>query len=77
MPLYNSFYGGRKGTPFILKKSYPTIGEMCRAFSDPSNQEVGFDEYALISNENRTYADNGKIFRRGYDYNSTEPLEAV
>lgn len=77
MPLYNSFYGGRRGTPFILKKSYPTIGEMCKAFSDPSNQEVGFDEYALISNENRTYADNGKIFRRGYDYNSKEPLEAV
>ena len=77
MPLYNSFYGGRRGTPFILKKSYPTIGEMCEAFSDPSNQEVGFDEYVLISNENRTYADNGKIFRRGYDYNSTEPLEAV
>lgn len=77
MPLYNSFYGGRRGTPFILKKSYPTIGEMCEAFANPSNQEVGFDEYVLISNENRTYADNGKIFRRGYDYNSTEPLEAV
>jgi len=50
MPVFNSFYGGRRGASFVLKKSYPTIPAMTSAFANPNNPDVGFDEYAIIDN---------------------------
>ena len=70
MAMYNSFYGGRRGASFILRNSYPTIQDMLADFHDPNTTDkIGFDEYTIISNENRSWPENGRIFRRGYDYN--------
>ena len=42
-----------------------------------SFKDVAFDEYVLINNPNTNHPDNGKIFRRGYDYNSDRMLNSI
>jgi len=67
----SSFYGGRKGASFVIVKSYPDIPTMVAAFKQGTAYTiVNFDEYVLINAVNKNHPDNGKIFRRGYDYNS-------
>lgn len=74
---YSSFYGGRKGSSFIIKKSYPDIPTMVSDFSQGSSfTEVNFDEYVLINTVNKKHPDNGKLFRRGYDFNGNRKIEA-
>jgi hypothetical protein len=68
---YNSFYGGEKGTSFVIVKNYPDVPTMCEDFrKGESFTEVNYDEYVIINTANKNHADNGKVFRRGYDYNS-------
>lgn len=72
---YGSFYGGRKGTSFVIVKSYPDIISMVQDFIKGSDfSEVKYDEYVLINTYNKTHPDNGKIFRRGRDYNSNREI---
>lgn len=72
---YGSFYGGRKGTSFVIVKNYPDIASMVRDFSQGGNfLDVKYDEYVLINTINKNNGDNGKIFRRGYDYNSERTI---
>jgi hypothetical protein len=67
----NSFYGGRRGTSFVIVKRYLDIPSMVEDFREGNNfTEVRFDEYVMINNPNKNHPDNGKIFRRGHDYNS-------
>ena len=74
---YTSFYGGRKGASFIIVKSYPDIQAMTQDFSQGNTlTEVGFDEYVLINTSNKNHPDNGKIFKRGYDYSSNRTIKA-
>jgi hypothetical protein len=69
---YNSFYGGRRGASFVIVKKYSTIAEMIAAFSQGgAYKTVNYDEYVLIDTENKNNADNGKIYRRGYEYNNS------
>jgi hypothetical protein len=64
-----SFYGGRPGNPFIIITTYETIGEMIENFKlGPGYVEVHYDEHVMINNTNRNDPNNGKIFRRGYDF---------
>ena len=66
---YNSFYGGRRGASFVIVKSYKTILEMVNCFKKGgAYKTVNYDEYVLIDTENKNDKDNGKIYRRGYDY---------
>ena len=68
---YNSFYGGRRGASFVIAKRYSTIAEMVTAFSQGGDYKtVNYDEYVLIDTENKNNPDNGKIYRRGYEYNN-------
>lgn len=68
---YNSFYGGRRGASFIITKSYGSIEEMVNAFSQGGAYKVvDYDDYVLIDTENKNDPDNGKLYRRGYDYNN-------
>lgn len=68
---YNSFYGGRRGASFVIAKRYSTIAEMVAAFSQGGDYKtVNYDEYVLIDTENKNNPDNGKIYRRGYEYNN-------
>jgi len=69
---YNSFYGGRRGASFIITKSYPSIAEMVSAFSQGGDYKVvDYDNYVIIDTENKNDPDNGKLYRRGYDYNNS------
>lgn len=70
---YNSFYGGRKGASFVIVNRYKTITEMINYFKQGSNYKtVNFDEYVIIDTENKNDKDNGKVYRRGYDYNNAQ-----
>ena len=71
-----SFYGGRKGNSFIIVKSYPDIASMVIEFAkgENSTNKVNYDDYVIINTLNRNHPDNGKIFRRGYDYNSSRTI---
>ena len=74
---YASFYGGRRGSSFIIVKSYLDIPSMVNDFSQGGAfTGVNYDEYVIINTVNKNHPDNGKVFRRGYDYNSTRTIEA-
>jgi len=75
MPLMNSFYGGRQGASFVIVKNYIDVLTMVTDFSQGNDfTEVKFDEYVLINNPRKNHPDNGKIFRRGYDFNSNKTI---
>ena len=68
---YNSFYGGRRGASFIIVKTFSSVAEMVSAFQQGgAYKTVNYDEYVLINTTNKNHADNGKVYRRGYDYNN-------
>ena len=63
----NSFYGGREGAPFIIRKSYIDVPTMIEDFGRGlSNSEVRFGEFVIINTEDKNHPDNGKIFRRNF-----------
>lgn len=63
------FYGGRKGQSFILKTNFPSVEEMISQFKKGNDYEdVNFDEYVIIDTPDKGNDDNGKIYRRGYNY---------
>ncbi len=65
----DGFYGGRPGYSFIIVANYASIDEMVENFQQgPSYEAVHFDEHVLINTENKNDPDNGKIYRRSYDY---------
>lgn len=65
----SSFYGGRRGASFILVKSFLSVNDMITAFSQGDGYKlVNYDEYVVIDTTNKNNVDNGKIYRRGYDY---------
>ena len=68
---YNSFYGGKRGASFVIVKSFKTIEEMINNFSKGgAYTTVKYDEYVIIDTVNKNDPDNGKVYRRGYDYNN-------
>ena len=68
---YTSFYGGRRGSSFVIVKSFPSVAEMVAAFSQGgAYKTVGYDEYVIIDTIDKNDIDNGKIYRRGYDFNN-------
>ena len=75
MAMYNSFYGGRRGASFVIVKNYLDIPQMTNDFAKGNDcKDVAFEEYVLINNPNKNHPDNGKIFRRGYDFNSNKTI---
>ena len=82
----NSFYGGRDGRPMVIAKNYRTVEEMLKDFSglesidpaEPANGNVpgktgsgvNFGDYVIIETENRNNPENGRIFRRGFNFNN-------
>lgn len=64
-----SFYGGKPGFSFIIVKSFSSVAEMVENFKKgPTYSAVHYDEHVLINTENKNDPNNGKVFRRGYDY---------
>lgn len=67
-----SFYGGRPGNSFIIITTYKSIDKMIQAFQKGNSYTtVHYDEHVLINTENKNDPDNGKIFRRGYDFSNS------
>ncbi len=65
----DSLYGGHPGVSFILSASYKSVEEMINAFKQGSDyKDVWFGEYCLVDTINKQDIDNGKIYRRGLDY---------
>lgn len=65
----DSLYSGHQGVSFVLKGRYESIDAMVSAFKGGSNYNlVYYGEYVIIDTRNKNHIDNGKIYRRGYDY---------
>ena len=64
-----SFYGGRPGNSFVIVAVFESKDEMVQKFSNgPDYTAVHYDEYVMINTKNRNNKDNGKIYRRGYNF---------
>lgn len=67
-----SFYGGRPGNSFIIITTYRSIADMVAKFKQgPSYTAVHYDEHVMINTVNKNDPDNGKVYRRGYDFTNT------
>lgn len=73
--MYSSFYGGRDGRPFNIKKTYPDIETMLNDFGNPNFKEVAFGEFVYIECINKRHPDHGKLFRRDADINSSRTIQ--
>lgn len=68
----DSLYGGHQGNSFTLRAEFASVGEMVAAFKGgPNYTNVWYDEFVIINTKNKNDKDNGKIFRRGYDYQNS------
>ena len=68
-----SFYGGKPGNSFVIITTYGSIADMVEKFRQgPNYTAVHYDEYVMINTVNKNDPDNGKIYRRGYDFNNEE-----
>ena len=68
-----SFYGGRPGNSFIIIKNFPTVQDMVDDFKKgPNYTDVHYDEYVIINTQDKNSEDNGKIYRRGYEYTNSQ-----
>lgn len=63
---YNSFYGGRRGQPFLFSKTFKSTKEL---YNDTS---VFIGQYALISTESSNDPENGRIYKRISNNTGTE-----
>lgn len=64
-----SFYGGRPGNSFIIVTTFRSVQDMIDAFKQgPNYTAVHYDEYVMINAIDKNDPDNGKIFRRGYNF---------
>lgn len=74
----DSLYGGHEGVSFVIKASFSSVDEMKQKFSQGGNfTEVWYGEYCLISTKNKNHPDNGKIFRRGLDYQNAQTAGSI
>ena len=68
---YASFYGGQTGAPFVIVKNFNSVAEMIKAFKKgDSYLNVNYNEYVIIDTPNKNDSNNGKVYRRGYDYDN-------
>ena len=64
-----SFYGGRPGNSFIIVTTYRSIKDMVDNFKKgPEYTVVHYDEHVMINAVNKNDPDNGKLYRRGYEF---------
>lgn len=67
-----SMYGGKPGVSFILKGNFSSVTGMVEAFKKGNKyQDIWYSEYCIIDTPNKNDADNGKIYRRGLNYQNS------
>lgn len=68
----DSFYGGKQGIDFVLRGAFSSVNEMVTAFKQgPSYTDIWYNEYCIIDTPNKNDKDNGKIYRRGLEYQNS------
>lgn len=68
---YTSFYGGQPGISFVITQHFPSIEAMKEKFAKGDHYtEVNYGEHVIIDTKNKNDQDNGKVYRRGYDYSN-------
>lgn len=66
-----SFYGGHAGTSFTLRAAFESVAEMVSNFKQGRGYDgVWFGEYCVIATPNLNNAENGRVYRRGVNYNA-------
>ena len=64
-----SFYGGKQGISFVIKNKFESVSAMETEFKKGNTYtEVWYGEYCIIDTPNKNDPDNGKIYRRGINY---------
>ena len=64
-----SFYGGRPGNSFVIVTTYKSVNDMVDKFKQgPAYTAVHYDEYVMINTANKNDEENGRLYRRGYDF---------
>lgn len=64
-----SFYGGKSGSSLEIKAHFDSVFDLVKAFNKGGGYtEVNYGEYAIIDCPDRTSAENGILYRRGFDY---------
>lgn len=72
----SNFYGGREGRSFVISKTFSSVKEMAESFKlGPSYTEVRYEEHVMINTPNKSNPENGQIFRRGYDFDSSRKIK--
>ena len=66
----DSFYGsGHQHVDFVLRGAFSSVESMIEAFKQgPSYTDIWYGEYCIIDTPNKNDKDNGKIYRRGLEY---------
>lgn len=68
----DSLYGGHEGVSFVIRASFSSIADMVSAFKGGSSYtEVWYGEFCIIDTPNKNDADNGKVYKRGLNYQAT------
>lgn len=68
---YASFYGGQPGVSFVITQHFSSTEAMKEKFAKgDAYTEVNYGEHVIIDTENKNSPDNGKVYRRGYDYSN-------
>lgn len=64
-----SFYGGKEGRSYHIVQKYDSIESMVTLFQQGGQYTtVNFGEYVIIDTTNKNDSDNGRLYRRGFDY---------
>ena len=67
----DSFYGGKQGLSIIIKDTFESIADAVAACKrGPEYTRTWYNELLIISTPNLNDEDNGKVFRRGLEYNN-------
>ena len=67
-----SFYGGKEGRSFTLKDRFDSVSEMTAAFAlGGAYNTTGYNEFVIIDTPKKSDYENGCIYMRGFDYDST------
>ena len=67
-----SFYGGRPGNSFVIITTFKSVDDMVTAFKKgPEYKTVHYDEYVMINTDNKNNLENGRLYRRGYQFTNS------
>lgn len=77
-----SFYGGKQGRTYKITGHFDSIYDMVQAFQNGgSYTDVNYDEYVIIDTilrkNEKNNAENGILYRRGYDFSQEFNPEEV